>query len=109
MWTHAITASPGDSLSPTDYGWSVNDKLPKPTWFKELAIPDSLFMNGSNNTENLQDESDSKPELELETIDGLVRNSVVKHGVKTQIQRMKTGGGSLVGDNSIEVEICLTE
>ena len=43
QWVNAGTASPGDGLLPTDYGWSVIDNLLKPTWFEGPAIPDSLF------------------------------------------------------------------
>lgn len=60
LWTHAMTTSPGDGLSPTDYGWSVSDNLLKPTWFKGPAIPDSLFTKGSNNIEDMEGEGDRK-------------------------------------------------
>ena len=69
LWTHAVTASLGDGLSPTDYGWSVNNNLLKPTWFEAPAIPDSLFTNGSNNAEDMDVEGDSESDLEEETID----------------------------------------
>uniref|UniRef100_UPI00358F2F11 uncharacterized protein isoform X3 n=1 Tax=Myxine glutinosa TaxID=7769 RepID=UPI00358F2F11 len=67
LWTHAGTASPGDGLSPTDYGWSVNDNILKPTWFEGPVIPDSLFANGRNNAEDMEVVGDSESELEVES------------------------------------------
>jgi len=75
LWTRAMTASPGDGLSPTNYGWSVSDNLLKPTWYEGPAIPDSLFMNDSNYAENMEFESDSESDLEVETINELVSDS----------------------------------
>ena len=77
LWTHAVTASPGDGLSPTDYGWCVKDNLLKPTWFEGPAIPDTLFTDGSNDedleVEDMEvDDGDSDSELDEETVDGLV-------------------------------------
>ena len=75
LWTHAMTASPGDGLSPTDYGWSASDNLLKPIWYEGPAIPDTLFTNGSNNTEDMDVEGDSETESEVESISGLVSDS----------------------------------
>ena len=39
LWGHANTPSPHQSLSPTDYGWSVVGDLLQPTWFEWPAAP----------------------------------------------------------------------
>ena len=70
QWVNAGTASPGDRLLPTDYGWSVIDNLLKPTWFEGPAIPDSLFKNGSNNIDDMAVEGDSESEMEVCDSDG---------------------------------------
>ena len=56
-WTNADTASPDQGLSPTDYGWSTDGNLLKPTWFDGPAVPDSLF--ASKDSENAEGDSDS--------------------------------------------------
>ncbi|XP_033097629.1 uncharacterized protein LOC117101706 [Anneissia japonica] len=67
LWTRAVTSSPSDSLSPTDYGWSVNENLLKPIWFEGPAIPDSLFTNHSNNRDDTELRDDSDYEEQAET------------------------------------------
>ena len=59
MWTHAVTAYPNAGLLPTDYGWNANGSILKPTWFEGPAVPDSLFSNGSNNTDDGEIEFDT--------------------------------------------------
>ena len=53
----------------------MNDNILKTIWFEGPAIPDSLFVNGSNNAEDMEVEGDSESELEVESIDGLLRDS----------------------------------
>lgn len=74
LWLHAGMASPGNSLSPTDFGWTVENNLMTPIWFDGPVIPDRLFTNVSNNTEDIVLESESS-EIEIETTDGLVNDS----------------------------------
>jgi hypothetical protein len=69
LWTHATTAYPEEGLSPTDYGWYVNDNLLMPIWFEGPTVPDSLFANDSNNPDEMPVEDGF--DLEEETLDGL--------------------------------------
>ena len=64
MWTRAVTNCPADDLSPTDYGWYVDNTLLKPTWFEGPAIPDSLFTE--NSTQDMESEDDSDTESEAD-------------------------------------------
>ena len=62
-----MTEYPTDGLSPTDYGWYVDDGLLKPTWFEGPPIPDSLFTND----QEIEIVDDSNTELEVEGDDEL--------------------------------------
>lgn len=67
--------SPGEGLSPTDYGWSMKDNLLKPMWFEGPAIPTSLFTDGSNNAEDIEIASDSACGSEEVTAEDYVSDS----------------------------------
>ncbi|KAG1684928.1 hypothetical protein GQR58_009264 [Nymphon striatum] len=47
LWKNAATASPGNGLSPIEYGWSVNDNVLQPIWFQGASVPDTLFSNST--------------------------------------------------------------
>ena len=59
IWTQATTASPGDGLSPTDYGWSadINNRL-EPVWFEGPATPESLFQADEDTAIEIESDSD---------------------------------------------------
>ena len=77
LWTNAATASPGDGLSPTEYGWSVNDNLLQPIWFQGPAVPDTLFTNSttvevdSDSDETIITGSEAQCDLEALSLDEL--------------------------------------
>ena len=73
LWTRAITAFPEQGLSPADYGWHADNNILKPTWFEGPAIPDCLFTNDDENSEEMEDNVDS--DSEEETIDELMSDS----------------------------------
>ncbi|KAG1694148.1 hypothetical protein GQR58_006938 [Nymphon striatum] len=47
LWKNAATESPGNGLSPTEYGWSVNDNVLQPIWSQGPSVPDTLFSNST--------------------------------------------------------------
>lgn len=59
MWTRAVTEAPANGLSPTDYGWYVDNSLLKPTWFEGPATPDCLFAEKSTNRQNRESEDNN--------------------------------------------------
>ena len=60
LWNHATTASPGDGLSPTNYGWFTNkDGRLQPIWFEGPAAPSSLFGTTDNTDAGTEIDSDS--------------------------------------------------
>ena len=65
LWTPAITAFPEQGLSPTNYGWHVDNNILKPTWFEGPAIPNSLFTNDDENLEEMEEDLDSDCEEAL--------------------------------------------
>ena len=71
MWTRAVTEAPAIGLSPTDYGWYVDNSLLKPKWFEGPATPDCLFAEDSTNGQNRANEDDSN--IMSEAGDGLER------------------------------------
>lgn len=76
LWMRAMTAAPGQGISPIDYGWSVEDKCLKPTWFEGPAIPRSLFTDGSDDgAEGIGIQSDDESGTEVGTSDEQVSDS----------------------------------
>lgn len=78
LWTHASSASPGNNLSPADYGWYMNKELLQPKWFDGPAIPVSLFKDDEEEEEKEEEEkslsirdtsSDEEEASEMETSD----------------------------------------
>ena len=69
LWRRAVTACPGDNLSPLDYGWYVNrdDDLLVPKQYEGPAIPETLFR--CDNEVGVEDinESDQMDEEDEET------------------------------------------
>ena len=52
--------SPGDGLSPTNYGWFTNqDGRLQPIWFEGPAAPSSLFGTTDNTDAGTEIDSDS--------------------------------------------------
>ena len=69
IWKRAITTTPGEGISPTDYGWCLKDGLLSSVWYEGQAIPDNLFEtpmeiesennnSDADNTENADDTDD---------------------------------------------------
>ncbi len=56
LWTRAATSTPGDGLSPTEYGWCLNDNLLTPIWYEGPAIPDNLFTSYIEDIEIMESE-----------------------------------------------------
>ncbi|KAJ8046447.1 hypothetical protein HOLleu_05119 [Holothuria leucospilota] len=61
LWTLALLACPSSSLSPTDYGWHMTDKL-EPIWFDGPPVPQTLFKESSSNFEEPATFSDAGSE-----------------------------------------------
>ena len=65
----AVKACPTLGLSPTDYGWTMQDNLLVPLWFEGPAIPDALFASSSAGDVAIVDKCDNQHEQESESYD----------------------------------------
>lgn len=65
----AVKPCPTLGLSPTDYGWTVQDNLLVPVWFEGPAIPDALFASSSADDVEIVDECNNQDEQESESYD----------------------------------------
>ena len=53
LWMSASSAYPTDGMSPTDYGWLLQDGILQPHWFDGPAIPESVFTNDNDADANV--------------------------------------------------------
>ena len=69
LWMGAVKACPTLGLSPTDYGWTMQNDLLVPLWFEGPAIPDALFASSSAGDVEIVDECDDQDRQETESSD----------------------------------------
>ena len=69
LWMGAEKACPTLGLSPTDYGWTMQDNLLVPLWFEGPAIPDALFASSSAGDVAIVDKCNNQHEQESESYD----------------------------------------
>ena len=65
----AVKTCPTLGLSPTDYGWTMQDSLLVPLRFEGPAIPDVLWASSSAGDVEIVDECDNQDKQESESYD----------------------------------------
>ena len=60
-----MRGTPGENLSPTDYGWALENNVAVPVWFGGPAIPGTLFIVQPIMSESNLDNFDSGTYLNL--------------------------------------------
>ena len=60
LWRQASMPSPTDGITPTDYGWTLQDNLLVPYWFSGPSIPDSVVITNSSEKSNEDENEDDE-------------------------------------------------